>query len=149
MLLLEVPLIWNGSWNPRVMQMCRTLVESERVEGLMERHPGNLVVDRVSWFSWTGGRLDFLARGLLSRVLGKTHHGVVLLAHLLRLHSSVKLSCPCVLHSSMLKIFSRVIDEPVRDMLGRTVFVTGNDVSCVTWVFTRWVPSPHNTGRRR
>ena len=50
----------------------RTLAESARDEALMERRRRNLVVDREPSFlnSWTGERLDLLAHGLLSRVLG-------------------------------------------------------------------------------
>ena len=44
----------------------RTLAESARDEALMERRRRNL-----SFFnSWTGERLDLLAHGLLSRVMG-------------------------------------------------------------------------------
>ena len=50
----------------------RTLVESARKEPVMERHRHDLVVDRdpSSFVAWTGERLDMLARGLLSRVMG-------------------------------------------------------------------------------
>ena len=52
----------------------RSLVESARGEALVERRRRNLVVDREPSFlnSWTGERLDLLARGLLSRVMGIT-----------------------------------------------------------------------------
>ena len=52
----------------------RTLVESACAEALMERRRGNLVADREPSFftSWTGERLDMIARGLLSRVMGIT-----------------------------------------------------------------------------
>ena len=68
-----------------------TLVESARDEALMERRRWNLVVDNEPSFfvSRTGERLDMLARGLLSRVLGV---GVVLL-YQPRFHSSVRLLC--------------------------------------------------------
>ena len=72
----------------------RTLVESARDEALMERRRQNLLVDRETslFVSWTCERLDLPARGLLSR--GVSHHGVVPLSNLLRLHSNVRLLCP-------------------------------------------------------
>ena len=71
----------------------RSLVASARDEVLMECRSLKLVVDREPSFfiSWTSERLDLPARGLLSRV---SHHGVVLLSHLLRFHLSVRLLRP-------------------------------------------------------
>ena len=69
-----------------------------------------------------------------SRESWVTHHGVVLLSHLLRFRSSVRLlsqSSPPSARVTNVGGFSWVIDEPVRDMLGRTVSVTENGVFMV------------------
>ena len=59
----EASFIWNRPWEEDV----RSLVGSAREEALMERRLRNLVVDRETSFfiTWTGERLDLLARGLL------------------------------------------------------------------------------------
>ena len=94
----------------------RTLVESERDEALMERRRRNLMV------GWTGERLDLLARGLLSRVMGITSRSrtpsppvEVSLEREAALPVSSQ-SAPSSARVSNIHRFSWVIDEPVRDM---------------------------------
>ena len=123
----------------------RLLVESARVEALMERCRRNLVIDRET-SSFLGLVNDATClRVDYSRELWVSHHGVARLSHLLRFPLLVcstagfslereaalpvsSQSTPPSGRVSKLMVFSWVIDEPVRDMLGRAVFVTENDV---------------------
>ena len=79
---------------PRVMKDVWTLVEFAR-EALMERRRRNLVFIREPSFSssWSGQRLDVPAWTLV-HVSWVSHLGVVLLSHLPKFHSSMRLLCP-------------------------------------------------------
>ena len=115
----------------------RALVESARDDALMERGRRNLVVDRElsSFISWTGERLDLPARGLLSRVMRITSRSrtafppaEVSVEREAALPVSSQSAPPSVRITKM-DGHSWVIDEPVRDKLGRAV-VTENEVFC-------------------
>ena len=106
----------------------RSLVESARDEALMERCRWNLVVDREPSFfiSWTGEQLDLVARGLLSRVMGVTSRSRTAFPN----RGGFTRACGCFAREFPIytTFRSRFIDELFRDMLGRAVFVTENDV---------------------
>ena len=95
----------------------------------------DLVVDREPFFiSWTGERLDLLARGLLSRVTAvKSRSRTAFPPAEASLEREVALpvssqSTPPSARFSDIDGLSWVMDEPARDTLGRAVFATENDV---------------------
>ena len=102
----------------------RTPIESARDEALMERRRWNLLVGRESSFfiSWAVERLDLLARGLLSRVIGITSRNrsgfppwVLILHH----HPLAFL---------MLTVFRGSLTNLIVTCPGEQFFVTENDV---------------------
>ena len=118
---------------PRVMKMSEQWSDPH-VTRLWCRQ--SLVVDREpSLFnSWTGERLELPARGLPSRVMGVTSRSRTtfpLAEVLVEREPALPVSSQSAPPSARVfnvDGFSCVIDEPVRDMLGRAVFVTENDV---------------------
>ena len=113
-----------------------TLVESARGEALMEHRRRNLVVSREPSFflSWTGEQLDMPTCGLLSRVMSvATRSRPVSPPAEASLERETALpvsaqSTPASASVFNVDGFSRVNDEPIRDLLGRTVVVTEDDV---------------------
>ena len=114
----------------------RFLIVSAREVALVKRRCRNIVVDREpsSFDSWTGERFDLPARGLLSRVKGIPSRSRIAFPPAevspkrepgLPVSSQ---STPTFVRVSNTDGFTWVIDEPVRDMLGRAVFVTEKDV---------------------
>ena len=93
------------------------------------------MVDREASFliSWTGERLDLPARDL-SHEPWVSHHGAVLLSHLLRFHSNVWI---LNLHHHplafpMFIVFRESSQNLFVTCLGDQFFVTENDVVCIS-----------------
>ena len=110
----------------------RTLVKSAHDEALMARRRRNLLVNRQPSFfiSWSGERLDVPASGLLSGVMGVASRNRTAFPPAevsLEREAALPVTPPSARVFSV-DVFSRVIDEPVRDIIGKPVFVTEDGV---------------------
>ena len=98
-------------------------------QALMERRRKKLVVSRdlsVS-ISLSGERLDVLSRGLLSVMVVASRSRTAFPPAEVSLEAALPVSsqsAPPSVRVSNFEVFSRVMDEPVRDMLGLAVFAT-------------------------
>ena len=105
-------------------------------EDLVERRRRNLVVSREPSFflPWIGKQLEMPTRGVFSRVMGvatPSRPAFPPAEALLERETALPVSAQSTLPSALVFYvdgFSWVIDEPFRDILGRAVLFTEDDV---------------------